>query len=327
MGVMIDGEWNPDRDSLVDEETGEFVRTASTFRETLEPDGPHPPAPDRYHLYISRACPWAHRTMLVRAILGLEETVSVDIVDPVRINDGWAFTPDKPDCTSDTVTGATYLRDVYAHADPDYSGRVTVPVLYDTVADTIVNNESSEIIRILNDGLGAHASRDIDLFPSDLPVEETIDEIYEPINNGVYKAGFATAQEPYDEAVDALFSALEYWDDVLSERRYVCGDRLTAADLCLFPTLFRFDEVYHTHFKCNRARIVDYPNVWGHTREIYQLPGVAATCNMDHCKAHYYRSHRNINPTGIVPSGPNPDFEAPHDREHLPGQVPAELAR
>ena len=288
-------------------------------------DADNPPSPDRYHLYISRACPWAHRTMLVRALKGLEHAISVDIVDPVRIDDGWEFSPDHPDCTTDSIHGSNYLREVYCAADPSYTGRVTVPVLWDRQEDTIVNNESSDIIRIFDDALDPLASNDITLFPDDLPVMDTIDEIYEPINNGVYRSGFAKSQSAYEKAVEKLFASLEEWDDRLSSNRYLCGERLTAADLCLFVTLYRFDEVYHTHFKCNKALITEFDHLWGHTREIYQLPGVRETCNMAHVKDHYYQSHTGINPVQLVPAGPDPDFSSSHGRDSLPGGPPADL--
>lgn len=325
MGVMIDGTWNPDIDRVERDETGEFHREEAGFRDEIDPAGPHEPEPGRYHLYISRACPWAHRTTVVRALKGLDEAVSVDIVDPIRIDNGWEFSPEKPGCTPETVHGFSYLREVYAAADPNYTGRVTVPVLWDREEETIVNNESSEVIELLDGPLDRFATRDVTLFPHDLPVAETIEKLYGPINNGVYEAGFAEAQEPHDRAVTRLFDALQSWDEVLAEQRYVCGDRLTAADVCLFTTMYRFDEVYHTHFKCNVDRLVDFPNLWAHTRELYQLPGVADTCNMAHCKHHYYRSHRDINPRGIVPRGPNPNFLAPHGREEVGGSPPKAL--
>lgn len=326
MGLLIDGEWEPDRESISTED-GAFERDETTFRERIGPDGPHEPAEDRYHLYIARACPWAHRTTVVRALKGLEGTISVDIVDPVRIDDGWEFSPEKSGCTPDTVNNTEYLREVYRLADDSYTGRVSVPVLWDRAEETIVNNESSEIIEILDEGFEAYAGNDISLFPDDIPVAETIDELYESINNGVYKAGFSTAQEPYEEAVSELFDALGEWNDTLAEQRYVCGERLTAADVCLFTTLYRFDEIYHTHFKCNHRRITDYEHLWGHTREMSQLPGVASTCNMDHCKTHYYMSHEHLNPNQIVPVGPAPDFNAPPERDHLSGEPPEPLLR
>lgn len=325
MGLMVDGEWQPDRESLNRRDNGSFDRQPTSFRDGIDADGPHPPAADRYHLYIARACPWAHRTTIVRALRGLEDVISVDIVDPVRIDDGWEFSPEKDDCTPDTVNGSEYLRDVYRLADSGYTGRVSVPVLWDREAETIVNNESSEIIQLFDEAFDEFATRDVTLYPDDLPVNETIEDIYEPINNGVYKAGFARSQEPYDVAVEELFDALDYWDDVLSEQRYLCGEHLTAADVCLFTTMYRFDEIYHTHFKCNRRHITDYEHLWGHTRELYQLPGVARTCNMEHCKIHYYRSHTDLNPSQIVPIGPSPAFTAPHDRGRLPGDPPPAL--
>ena len=325
MGVMIDGEWQPEVDQPTDETSGAFERAASQFRDAVTHDGPFVPEVGRYHLYISRACPWAHRTMIVRTLLGLESTITVDIVDPIRINDGWAFSPPQADCTADTVNGTDYLRDVYRRADPMYTGRVTVPVLWDRERETIVNNESSEIIRMFDDAFTAFAERELTVYPDDLPVEDTIDAIYEPINNGVYRAGFAETQSAYDEAVTDLFSALDDWNEALARQRYLCGDRLTAADICMFTTMYRFDEIYHTHFKCNRRRLTDYDHLWGHTREMYQLHGVSATCNMDHCKRHYYRSHTDLNPSGIVPIGPGPDFLYPAGRDHLDGGPPAGL--
>ena len=327
MGILVDGEWRADTDALVDADSGSFERTPSVFRDWVSTDGKHPPAIDRYHLYISRACPWAHRTMLVRALKGLEDAISVDIVDPVRINDGWEFSPEKPDCTPDTVNGFSYLRDVYTKAEPTCSGRVTVPVLWDKKTETIVNNESSEIIQQLDQAFASYSTRDLSLYPAGYGVKEAIDEIYDPINNGVYRAGFAKAQGPYDEAVTELFDALDDWEVRLGKNRYVCGDRLTAADICLFTTLYRFDEIYHTHFKCNKRLLTSYPNLWGHTREIYQLPGVAQTCNMTHCKQHYYLSHQDINPAGLIPVGSDPAFDSPHGRESLPGEAPASVWR
>ena len=326
MGLLIDGKWHPDRESISTED-GAFERDETTFRDRIEPDGPHPPAEDRYHLYISRACPWAHRTMVVRALKGLEGTISVDIVDPVRIDDGWEFSPEKPDCTPDTVNGSAYLREVYQQADDAYTGRVSVPVLWDREKETIVNNESSDIIQLLDEAFEDFARHDVTLYPDDLAVAARIDELYESINNGVYKAGFSTAQDPYEVAVQELFDALEYWNETLADQRYVCGDRLTAADVCLFTTLYRFDEIYHTHFKCNHRRVTDYEHLWDHTREMYQLPGVEGTCNMDHCKTHYYVSHAHLNPNQIVPMGPEPPFDVPHGRESLSGEPPRDLVR
>jgi putative glutathione S-transferase len=235
-------------------------------------------------------------------------------------DDGWAF-HDEPGVIPDTVNGAHFLREVYAKADPGYTGRVTTPVLWDKERRTIVNNESREVVRMLDTEFGGIATADVDFAPDDMreEIDSTIDAIYEPINNGVYRSGFATTQEAYEEAVTDLFDALDHWEEVLETRRYLCGDRITEADWCMFPTLVRFDAVYHGHFKCNLRRIVDYPNLWGYLRDLYGQPGVAETVNMEHIKKHYYRSHGSVNPTGIVPKGPMLDFSGPHGRERLSG--------
>jgi putative glutathione S-transferase len=321
MGKLVDGEWvaAPERghdDQGFDGWVGPAEDDTTAFRAE----------PGRYHLYISRACPWAHRAALTRRLKGLEDVISVDIVDPVRRDDGWEFTPSKQACTPDSVNGFEYLRDVYTQADSTYTGRVTVPVLYDTKRDTIVNNESADIARILNDAFDADATRDIDLSPT--PKQEEIDDIiasiHEDINLGVYKAGFADTQAEYETAVRDLFDALEQWDDVLGERRFLAGEDLTLADVFLFPTLYRFDAVYHTHFKCNIRRLVDFEHLWPYARELYQLTAVQETCNMEHIKAHYYRSHDDINPTGFVPVGPAAEWAAPTERSRLgdSGTVP-----
>jgi len=321
MGKLVDGEWvtAPERGH----DSQGFEGWIGTTDGSGDPD--FPVESDRYHLYISRACPWAHRTALTRRLLGLEDAISVDVVDPVRRDDGWEFTPSKQHCTSDSVNGFDYLRDVYTQADPTYTGRVTVPVLYDTETDTIVNNESADIARMLAQAFDAVATRDVDLYPAEKQNE--IDEIIEPIhadvNLGVYEAGFADTQAAYETAVRDLFEALERWDDVLGERRFLAGDEPTLADVFLFPTLYRFDAVYHTHFKCNIRRLVDFQNLWPYARDIYQLPGVQETCNREHVKAHYYRSHDDINPTGLVPEGPASDWSAPHDRARLSETSPA----
>lgn len=329
MGRLIDGEWYTAAEISDREDDGAFKREETTFREAVRPetDARFQPAADRYHLYVSYACPWAHRAFLTRALLGLEDVISVDIVDPLRIDQGWEFTPEKDGCTSDSIHGAEYLRDVYTAADPTYTGRVTVPVLWDTVEETIVNNESEEIIKMFATAFSTFGTRDVDLYPSDRQdeIDNVIEDIYPSINNGVYRAGFAGSQSAYDRAVEELFTALEVYDEHLGEHRYVVGEHLTLADVCMFTTLYRFDEVYHTHFKCNRHRIADYDNLWGYLRELYQLPGVAATCRMDHVKEHYYRSHEDLNPAGLIPIGPSPTFEAPHDRERLSGGPPTAL--
>lgn len=317
MGKLVDGTW------IVAPERGHDNQGFDAWIDRADGDGDpeYPAEPGRYHLYISRACPWAHRAALTRRLKGLEDVISLDIVDPVRRDDGWEFTPSKQKCTPDSVHGFDYLREVYTQADPAYTGRVTVPVLYDTVTETIVNNESADIARILDEAFGADATRDIDLYPArkQEEIDAIIEQIHEDINVGVYRAGFADTQETYERAVRNLFDALEQWDSVLGERRFLAGDELTLADIFLFPTLYRFDAVYHTHFKCNIQRLVDFENLWPYAREIYQLPGVKATCNMGHVKAHYYRSHEDINPTGFVPAGPAVDWTASHDRARLGG--------
>jgi len=326
---MIDGEWYTEAEMLDHDDGGEFERTETSFRDRVEDDPDARFAPDarRYHLYVSYACPWAHRALITRALMGLEDAITVDVVDPYRENDGWQFTPEKDGCTPDSVNGADYLREVYATADPDYTGRVTVPVLWDREHETIVNNESEEIIKMLADAFDGLADRDVDLYPAENrgEIDRTIDDIYPSINNGVYRAGFADTQAAYEAAVEELFDALDEYDDLLGRQRYLAGDRLTLADVCMFTTLYRFDEVYHTHFRCNRRHVTDHPNLWGYVRELYQLPGVAATCEMDHIKRHYYRTHLDVNPKQIVPVGPAPDFDAPHDRDDLPGGPPAAL--
>jgi len=320
MGKLVDGEWVDAPERGHDDQGFDAWIGATSGNGTPE----FPAERGRYHLYISRACPWAHRTALTRRLRGLEDVISIDVVDPVRRDDGWEFTPSKPHCTPDSVNGFDYLREVYTQADPAYTGRVTVPVLYDTETDAIVNNESAEIARILDDAFDDFATREADLYPAHKreEIDAIIESVHEDINVGVYRAGFADTQADYEAAVHDLFDALEQWDGVLGERRFLAGDRLTLADVFLFPTLYRFDAVYHTHFKCNLKRLVDFENLWPYAREIYQLPGVEATCNMAHIKAHYYRSHEEINPTGFVPVGPAADWSAPHDRDRLDGSPP-----
>jgi len=329
MNQFVDGEWRSESYESTNED-GEFERQETSFRDRVrdDPDAEFPVEAGRYHLYVSYACPWAHRTLLVRALKGLEDVVSYDVVDPYRDEDGWQFTPEKDGCTPDTVNGFDYLREAYRAADPNVTGRVTVPVLWDREEGTIVNNESAEIMRMLDVEFDRLAGRDVDLYPEDLrsEVDRIVDAIYEPINNGVYRAGFANSQSAYDEAVADLFDALDHWDEVLADRRYLAGDRLTEADVAMFTTLVRFDEVYHTHFMCNRRLIREYDNLWPYLRELYQLPGVAGTVNVDHITEHYYTTHPDVSPKRIVPVGPDPDFEAPHDRDRLPGGPPAALA-
>ncbi|WP_135806537.1 glutathione S-transferase family protein [Halorussus marinus] len=327
MNMLVDGEWRTDAYESTNED-GEFDRQETSFRDWVEadPDARFPAEAGRYHLYVSLACPWAHRTLLTRSLKGLEDAISVSVVDPFRENDGWEFSPDREGCTEDHVHGSDYLREVYTAADPEFTGRVTVPVLWDRERETIVNNESEEIMRMLDTafhGIGNGAT----LYPEGYreEIDATIEDIYEPINNGVYRAGFAGGQAAYDEAVTELFDALDRYDDLLEDRRYLCGPVVTEADVAMFTTLVRFDAVYHTHFKCNVRRIADYENLGPYLRDLYQTPGVAETVNMDHITEHYYRSHADLNPKRIVPKGPDLDFEAAHDRDALPGGPPEEL--
>jgi len=316
MSYLDQGVWHKDSAARHDPR-GNFLRQESRFRDRVTRDGSsgYRAMPGRYHLYVSLACPWAHRTLIFRALKGLDHAISVSIADPLMLDDGWAFS-DFPGCVPDTVNGARYLREVYTKADPRYSGRVTVPVLWDRETGTIVNNESSEIIRMLNSEFEDVARRHEDYYPQPLRAEIDVVNrlVYKNINNGVYRCGFATTQEAYEGAFDALFSALDQLEARLDRSRYLAGDRMTEADWRLFPTLARFDAVYYGHFKCNLKRLGDYPNLSNYMRDLYQAPGVAETVDMAHIKRHYYASHRHINPTGIVPKGPEIDFLAPHDR-------------
>ncbi len=307
-------------------EKGEFIRSESGFRNWVTKDGSAGPTgeagfaaePGRYHLYISHACPWAHRTMIFRKLKGLEDAISVSVVHPLMPEESWVF-GEYPGATEDHINHAHYLYENYLKVDPDFDGLVTVPVLWDKKQQTIVNNESSEIIRMLNSAFDTFANAEVDFYPEALRAE--IDEINEPIynniNNGVYRAGFARTQKAYDRAYDRLFNTMDDLEDRLSKQRYLVGDQITEADWRLFTTLVRFDAVYYNHFKTNKKRLMDYPNLWGYTRELYQVPGVAETVNMDHIKYHYFASHRSINPTGIVPKGPEIDFMLPHGRKSV----------
>ncbi|NJN59043.1 MAG: glutathione S-transferase family protein [Leptolyngbyaceae cyanobacterium SL_5_9] len=321
LGVLMNGKWVTDREQ--EDKQGKFVRPSTTFRNWITADGSSgfKAERDRYHLYVSLACPWAHRTLIMRQLKGLNDAISISIVDPEMGDNSWEFSEDEG-CIPDTVNHTRYLWELYTQVEPDYTGRVTVPVLWDKQQGTIVNNESREIIRMLDTEFGEIAKPDVDLYPKALQqqVDEAIDAIYQPINNGVYRAGFATTQAAYEEAVTELFENLDHWETVLGKQRYLCGDRPTEADICMFTTLLRFDAVYYVHFKCNLRRIVDYPNLWGDLRDLYQHPGVKETCNLDHIKRHYYKSHPKVNPTRIVPKGPIIDFEAPHNRNTQFGQ-------
>ncbi|MEP9373886.1 glutathione S-transferase family protein [Mesorhizobium sp. KR1-2] len=325
MGLLVDGKW-VDRWYDTKESGGRFVRSQSQWRDWVSPDGRPAPGktrsfkaePGRYHLYVSWACPWAHRTLIFRALKKLDGIISVSVVHHYMGEDGWTFLAEDG-ATGDTLYGLDYLHQIYTKADPHYSGRVTVPVLWDKQQQTIVSNESSEIIRMLNSAFNEWGDASLDFYPEALrPEIDTLnDMIYPMINNGVYRAGFATTQEAYEEAFGELFGALDALEERLSRQRYLIGDRLTEADWRLFTTLVRFDPVYVGHFKCNLRRIADYPNLSNYLRDLYQVPGVAGTVNFLHIKAHYYGSHVTINPTRIIPVGPEIDLFAPHDRDRF----------
>jgi putative glutathione S-transferase len=290
---------------------GEFVRYTSQFRNRVSKV-----EPGRYHLYISWACPWAHRTAIVRSLLGLEDAISLSVVDPVWNDKGWTFTNGQG-VIPDFVNHQKDLIDIYRLADPKYDDEETTPVLWDKEARTIVNNESLEIIKMFATEFLSIAKNKVDLYPERerAEIDRVIAEIYPSINNGVYRAGFATSQKAYERSYNELFKALDHWEKELGKHRYVVGSQLTLADICLFTTLLRFDLVYYSHFKCNRQHIYEYKNLWGFVRDIYQTPGVAETCNFDHIKRHYYISQKDINPTQIVPVGPVIDFSSPHERD------------
>ena len=302
---------------------GEFIRSESSFRNWVTKDGSAGPSgeggfaaePGRYHLYVSHACPWAHRTLIFRALKGLEDVISVSVVHPLMPDESWVF-GDYPGATEDHVNHANYLYENYLKADPNFDGLVSVPVLWDKKRQTIVNNESSEIIRMLNAAFEDYSHSAMDFYPESLreEIDAINDIVYNNINNGVYRAGFATTQTAYDKAFDRLFNTMDMLEELLSKQRYLVGNKMTEADWRLFTTLVRFDAVYYNHFKTNKKRLMDYPNLWAYTRELYQVPGVAETVNMDHIKYHYFASHRSINPTGIVPQGPEIDFMLPHGR-------------
>ncbi|MFT4705756.1 MAG: putative glutathione S-transferase [Bradymonadia bacterium] len=322
MGQLIDGKWH---DVWYDTKTtgGAFKRANASFRSWVTADGSAGPSGDagftatagRYHLYVSLACPWAHRTLVFRALKGLDEMISVSVVHHYMGSEGWTFEPGDG-VVADAVNDATRMHQVYTAADPTFTGRVTVPVLWDKATSTIVSNESSEIIRMLNsafDGVGATHG---DYYPEALrdDIDAVNARVYDTVNNGVYKCGFATSQEAYASAFVPLFETMDWLEDRLSSRRYLLGDTLTEADWRLWTTLMRFDAVYVGHFKTNKRRLVDYPNLWAFTRELYQVRGVAETVNMVHIKHHYYGSHPTVNPSGVVPLGPALDFDAPHGR-------------
>lgn len=320
MGLLVDGVWQEDVSRTKD---GHFVRPATRFRNFVTADGGPGPSGEggfkaergRYHLYISLACPWAHRTLIFRALKKLDDVISVSITEPLYGKTGWEFGT-TPGTTPDTANGKTTMAEVYLLADPRYTGRVSVPVLWDKTRRTIVNNESAEIIRMLNAAFDAFTDVKTDYYPRPLraEIDRINDLVYPNVNNGVYRAGFATGQTAYEEAARGVFAALDQLEQVLSGQRYLVRDRITEADWRLFTTLIRFDSVYYSHFKCNLRRITDYPNMWNYLRELYQVPGIAGTVSIDQIKTHYYGSQRQVNPTGIVPIGPLLDFDAPHDR-------------
>ena len=320
MGLLVDGVW---QDDVSRTEDGHFIRPNAKFRNWITPDGSAGPSrkdgfaaePSRYHLYVSLACPWAHRTVIFRKLKGLENVISLSVVSPDMLKDGWTF--DKAaGSTGDEVNGKRKLSEIYLLAEPRYSGRVSVPVLWDKKRKTIVNNESAEIIRMLNSAFDAFTNIRTDYYPEKLRLEidRLNDFIYTNINNGVYRAGFATSQAAYEQAFRNLFEALEEVEQILSRQRYLVGNVLTEADWRLFTTLVRFDAVYYGHFKCNWRHIYEYPNLSNYSRDLYQVPGVADTVSLAQIKRHYYFSQRRVNPTGIVPVGPQLDFAAPHDR-------------
>lgn len=323
MGLLVDGIW---QDTWYDTKStgGKFKRTDAKFRNWITADGSAGPSGEagfaadsgRYHLYVSYACPWAHRTLIFRTLKGLTDHISTSGVHPDMLQDGWTFEQDDHGATGDTLFNCPFARDIYTRADATFTGRVTVPILWDKERGTIVSNESSEIIRMLNSAFDGITGNTDDYWPQDLrtAIEPINARIYDTLNNGVYKCGFATTQEAYDAAIEPLFDTLEWLETHLSENRYLMGERLSEADWRLFTTLVRFDPVYHLHFKCNRKRIIDFPNLWAYTRELFQMPGVADTVSFAHIIRHYHYSHDSINPNRIIPVGPDLDFGAPHGR-------------
>ncbi|WP_061011641.1 glutathione S-transferase family protein [Photobacterium leiognathi] len=323
MGLLVDGKWHTD---WYDTKStgGKFERKASSFRNWITKDGSagitgeagFKAEPNRYHLYVSLACPWAHRAIIYRQLKGLDSMIPMSVVNAYMGENGWNFEAGDG-VVADPIFNAQFLHQIYTQADPDYTGRVTVPVLWDKQQQTIVSNESADIIRMLNSAFDDVGAVKVDFYPQALrqQIDELNDFVYANINNGVYRAGFATTQEAYDEAVIALFDALELIEQRLSTQRYLLGEHITEADWRLFTTLVRFDAVYVGHFKCNLKRIVDFPHLWGYVRDLYQVEGIAQTVDIDYIKAHYYGSHETINPTRIIPKGPELDFLSPHHRK------------
>lgn len=318
MGLLVDGNWQ-DKWYDTHKNDGKFVREQSQFRAAVG-DAAHPPEVGRYHLYVSLACPWAHRALIFRKLKGLEKLIDVSVVSPLMLEHGWTFDRDSGS-TGDALYGSDFHYQLYTRHQSDYTGRVTVPVLWDRERECIVNNESADIIRQFNSSFDELTGNRADYYPEALrtEIDEINDYVYERVNNGVYRAGFATTQSAYEEAYEALFEALDNLESRLSRQRFLVGERITEADWRLFTTLIRFDAVYHGHFKCNRQRLEDFPALAAYVRELYQWPEVAQTVDFDHIKSHYYRSHGTINPTGVVPAGPAIDYHRPHGRDALPG--------
>lgn len=314
MGQMFDGVWHAE-DRSFPTSGGAFQRPNAVFRDSIAPGGAFPPQAGRYHLYISLACPWAHRTLIFRRLKGLEGMIGLSVVHWLMGDNGWTFAPG-PGVVADPVLGAQYMHQIYAKADPHFTGRITVPVLFDTVQNRIVNNESAEIIRIFNSAFDELGAAPGDYYPEALRAEiDAVNErVYTTLNNGVYRAGFARTQEAYDAAIPPLFDTLDWLEERLGRHSFVCGERLTEADIRLFTTLIRFDAVYHYHFKCNLRRLSDYPALWDYTRSLYQVPAIRETVDMDHIKRHYFASHETVNPTRIVPMGPLLDLDRPGSR-------------
>lgn len=323
MGQLIDGEWH-DVWYETKKTGGSFQRAEAKFRNWITPDGSAGPSghggfaaqSGRYHLYISYACPWAHRTLIMRNLKELEDHISISVVHPDMLKDGWTFETDEHGATGDSLFGLPFARDIYLRAEPTMSGRVTVPILWDKQENTIVSNESSEIIRMFNSAFNEITGNSVDYWPEELheAIEPINQRIYDTFNNGVYRSGFATSQTAYDTAVTALFETMDWLEDRLSNNRYLMGESVTEADIRLVPTLFRFDLVYHLHFKCNRARLIDYPNLWAYCREFFQMKGIADTLNFEHIVRHYHFSHESINPHRIIPINPIIDWSQPHGR-------------
>ncbi|MEI9947672.1 MAG: glutathione S-transferase family protein [Pseudomonadota bacterium] len=318
MGKLIDGQWS--NDGYKPDDKGHFVREETKFRGAVTADGSSGFRAEhgRYHLYVSLACPWAHRTLVARALKRLEKVVSISVLHPHMGDNGWEFGV-FPGAIADDLFGARYLYEIYTRAKADYTGRVTVPVLWDKQTETIVCNESRLILRMLSREFDQFAGARIELCPvqQQVAIDAEIDALYGPVNNGVYRAGFAVKQSAYESAVRELFAALDGYETRLQKQRFLLGAHLTEADICFFTTLLRFDPVYHYHFKCNLRRLSDYPALFGYLRDLYQTPGVAETCNLEHIKHHYFTSHPNVNPTRIVPLGPVLDLSSKHDRDRV----------